>query len=91
MALDERWETITPKLEQNLISAIKVSFGFETMMPVQKSVIPLFLSNYDVAVEVKFFHSLINFDFVGRDWFRKNISIFNTNNKSTNDKIQEKN
>lgn len=53
MALNERWETITPKLERNLISAIKVSFGFETMMAVQKSVIPLFLSNYDVAVEVR--------------------------------------
>lgn len=54
MSLEEKWESLSPKINEELISAIKSAFGFETMMPVQKATIPLFLSNYDVAVEVLF-------------------------------------
>ena len=53
MALNEKWEELDPPLNENIIKAIHNSLGFKTMMPVQKACIPLFLSNHDVAVEVK--------------------------------------
>ena len=51
MALNEKWEDLTPSLNPLLIQAIHDNFAFTTMMPVQKATIPLFLSNHDVAVE----------------------------------------
>jgi len=52
MALNEKWEDLSPSLNESIIKAIHNSFGFKTMMPVQKATIPLFLSHHDVAVEV---------------------------------------
>ncbi|KAJ9078239.1 ATP-dependent rRNA helicase spb4, variant 2 [Entomophthora muscae] len=45
-----RWENLEPKLSDFTLNAIS-SLGFEEMTPVQKGVIPLFLTNKDVVVE----------------------------------------
>ncbi len=42
---------LDPAIEENIISVL----GFEHPMPVQFAVIPLFLKNYDIAVEVFLF------------------------------------
>ena len=52
MALNEKWESLSPSINENIIKAIHSSFGYKTMMPVQKASIPLFLTHHDVAVEV---------------------------------------
>ena len=50
--LDITWDDLEYKLKPELIEALKTEMGFTKVMPVQKSVIPIFSKNYDVAVEV---------------------------------------
>lgn len=50
--LDITWDDLEYKLRPKLIEALKTEMGFTKVMPVQKSVIPIFSKNYDVAVEV---------------------------------------
>lgn len=45
------WDALTPPLAQWILDAI-AAMGFSRMTPVQASVIPLFLGNKDVVVEV---------------------------------------
>lgn len=48
---DSRWDELKPSLNQTLIDILTTKMGFDRMMPVQKTVVPLFIQNYDVAVE----------------------------------------
>ncbi|KRX10171.1 P-loop containing nucleoside triphosphate hydrolase [Pseudocohnilembus persalinus] len=51
MQTDQKWDNLTPQLDQAVVQSIKENLKFETMMPVQKVSIPLMLRNHDVAVE----------------------------------------
>ena len=61
MALNEKWESLSPSINENIIKAIHSSFGYKTMMPVQKASIPLFLTHHDVAVEVSLLFKTISY------------------------------
>ena len=52
MSLTEGWEDFEVSLNPLIINAVHKGLNFQTMMPVQKATIPLFLRNYDVAVQV---------------------------------------
>ncbi len=45
------WEDFVPKLNDVIINQIKNKFNFDKVSKVQKTVIPLFLSNKDVCVK----------------------------------------
>ena len=45
------WDCLENSLSRELIETMRDDFGFEKVMPVQKTVIPLFCGTYDVAVE----------------------------------------
>ena len=47
-----KWSSLEPPLSKGSIKCLKKVFGFKQMTPVQAAVIPLFMSNKDVAVEV---------------------------------------
>ena len=49
--LDQTWEDLKPFLNKVIIETLEEDFKFKQIMPVQKTVIPLFAKNYDVAVE----------------------------------------
>ena len=61
MTLSEKWSSIEPKIDDRIVKAIHDGFGFEYVMPVQKVVLPHFMQNHDVAVQVmsEIFHKLI--------------------------------
>jgi superfamily II DNA/RNA helicase len=67
MTTNEKWEKLEAKVQPQVIKAVHDAFGFEYMMPVQKESIPLFLKNYDIAVQVDLF-SMIEY-ILGRNWF----------------------
>jgi ATP-dependent RNA helicase DDX55/SPB4 len=50
-----KWSSLNPPLSKGTIRCLKRVFNFKQMTPVQAAVIPLFMSNKDVAVEVCFF------------------------------------
>lgn len=50
MSTLENWNILG--LHTSLLKALK-EFNFEFMMPVQKATIPMFMKNYDVAVEAQ--------------------------------------
>lgn len=52
MTLDITWNDLDYQLEDTLKQVLTETLKFENVMPVQKSVIPIFSKNYDVAVEV---------------------------------------
>ena len=45
------WEDFNPKLEDIVVNQLKTKFKFDRVSKVQKTVIPLFLSNKDVCVK----------------------------------------
>ena len=49
--LDISWKDLDCGLSPELISTLTKDLGFTNVMPVQKSVIPIFVKNHDVAVE----------------------------------------
>ncbi|EGR30468.1 hypothetical protein IMG5_131190 [Ichthyophthirius multifiliis] len=51
--LNLKWNQLTPNLHPEIVYSIIQSFDFHTIMPVQKASIPLFIQNYDVAVEAQ--------------------------------------
>ena len=53
MTLDISWNEIEYDLQEELTDVLTKDLKFDKVMPVQKSVIPIFSKNYDVAVEVK--------------------------------------
>lgn len=46
-----KWETLDPRLFEEVEASVRDGLGFATMMPVQKAAIPLFIKNHDLAVE----------------------------------------
>ena len=52
MATSFTWDSLSPSLQPELVAILIEEFKFLHMMPVQKEVIPLFISNKDVVVEV---------------------------------------
>eukprot|EP00164_Ancoracysta_twista_P012085 GFYU01018859.1.p1 GENE.GFYU01018859.1~~GFYU01018859.1.p1 ORF type:complete len:704 (+),score=203.94 GFYU01018859.1:145-2256(+) len=46
-----RFTNVSPKLSTSTLDTVHSRFGFKHMTPVQESVLPLFLTNKDVAVE----------------------------------------
>lgn len=60
MTLNEKWASLEPKIDARIIKAIHEGFGFEYIMPVQKVVLPHFMKNYDVAVQVLFLFYLVH-------------------------------
>lgn len=46
-----KWDCLERFLDPEIVKTITQDFGFEYVMPVQKTVIPLFSKSYDVAVE----------------------------------------
>ena len=52
MLLKDSWDKLEHPLNPRLVSALLHS-NFKTMMPVQKSAIPLMLKNYDVLIEAQ--------------------------------------
>lgn len=52
MTLDITWDDLDYQLEDTLKKVLTETLKFDKVMPVQKSVIPIFSKNYDVAVEV---------------------------------------
>ena len=72
MTLNEKWSSIEPKIDARIIKAINDGFGFEYVMPVQKVVLPHFMQNHDVAVQVSFFsNNSLGSMSIGCYWFRK--------------------
>lgn len=55
MALNISWNDLDYQLHDSLKEILTQDFEFDKVMPVQKSVIPIFSKNYDVAVEVRIF------------------------------------
>lgn len=53
MTLDISWNDLDYQLDDSLKQILTEELKFTNVMPVQKSVIPIFSKNYDVAVEVK--------------------------------------
>jgi len=53
MTLNEKWSSLEPKIDEQIIKAIQDAFGFPYLMPVQKVVLPHFMKNFDVAVQVQ--------------------------------------
>lgn len=51
--LNQTWETLEPRLFADVEKCVIKGLGFETMMPVQKTAIPLFIKNHDLAVEAQ--------------------------------------
>jgi len=51
--LEQTWSDLDCELSPLLLKAITEGLGFTKVMPVQKSVVPVFSKNYDVAVEVR--------------------------------------
>ena len=49
--LDQSWKELESSLDDSIIKTLKEDMGFCQIMPVQKTVIPLFSANYDVTVE----------------------------------------
>jgi superfamily II DNA/RNA helicase len=49
--LPESWESLSSSLDQAIIKTVHEDLGFDKIMPVQKTVIPLLAKNYDVTVE----------------------------------------
>jgi len=74
MTTKEKWSKLETKVHPEIIKAIRENFGFEYMMPVQKAAIPLFLKNYDLAVQVDFYK--LNAKQLGCNWIRENTCIY---------------
>ena len=49
--LKQSWNALESSLHPAIIETLKEDMGFSQIMPVQKTVIPLFSANYDVTVE----------------------------------------
>lgn len=71
-----KWSSLEPPLSKGSIKCLKKVFGFKQMTPVQAAVIPLFMSNKDVAVEVC--KRILYFDFM----FSKNQTKINNHNSN---------
>ncbi|EAS01115.2 DEAD-box ATP-dependent RNA helicase (macronuclear) [Tetrahymena thermophila SB210] len=51
--LKQKWEDLETRLFPQVEKCVKDALGYETMMPVQKATIPLFIKNHDLAVEAQ--------------------------------------